>query len=102
MDELVDVIGRDTRLGGGGSNIENLSRQSTALSHGILAGLVENFDLVAVGERAAVPGVAVLPPHGVRNRLGESSVRRQRIDGSQGARVGKVGERVVVTGSWIW
>lgn len=102
MNDLVDVVGGYARFGSGSGNIEDFSRKSAALSHGILARLVEDFDLVTVGERAAVPGVAVLPPNGVRNRLRESSVRRQRVNGSQGARVGKIGERVVVTGSWIW
>jgi hypothetical protein len=99
VDDLIDVIGGYARLGGGSGNVENLSCKSAALSHSILTRLVENFDLVTVGERAAVPGVAVLPPHGVGDRLRQSSVRRQRVDGSQRARVGEVGERVVVTGS---
>lgn len=102
VDELVDVIGGNARLGSGSGNIEDLPCKSAALSHSILARLVEDFDLVTVGERAAIPGVAVLPPHGVGDRLRQSSMRRQRVDRSQRARVGEVRERVVVTGSWIW
>lgn len=102
VDELVDVIGGNARLSSGSGNIEDLSCKSAALSHSILARLVEDFDLVTVGERAAIPGVAVLPPHGVGDRLRQSSMRRQRVDRSQRARVGEVRERVVVTGSWIW
>lgn len=102
VNNLVDVIGRHTRLRGGGSNVEDLSCKRAALSHSILSSLVENFDLVAAAEGAAVLGVAILPPHGVRNRFGEGSMRGERIDGSQRAGVGEVGERVVVAGSWIW
>jgi hypothetical protein len=76
VNDLVDVVGGYARLGSGSSNVEYLSRKSAALSHSILARLVENFDLVTVGERAAIPRVAVLPPHGVGDRLRQGSVRR--------------------------
>jgi len=102
VNDLIDVVGRHARLSGSGRDVEDLSRKLATLSHSILALFVENFDLVTVGEGSAVSGVAVLPPYGVRNRLRKSSVRRQRIDGSQGSRVRKVGERVIITGSWIW
>jgi hypothetical protein len=36
----VDLIGRDAGFGSPGSDVEDLSRQSTALSHGVLARLV--------------------------------------------------------------
>lgn len=102
MNDLINIVGRHARLSGSGSDVEDLSRKLAALSHSILALLVENFDLVTVGEGSAISRIAVLPPHGMRNRLRKSSVRRQRIDGSQGSRVRKVGERVIIAGSWIW
>lgn len=101
VDNLIDVIGRNARLGRGRSNVKHLSRKFANLSHGIYSSLVEDIDLVSVRERAAVPRVSILPPYGVSNRLGERSVWRERIDRSQRAGVGKVRERVEVTGSWI-
>ncbi len=74
VDNLVDVIGRYAGLGGFRGKIKDLARKLTNLAHGFYALGVENIKLVAVGQRPAVLGVAILGPHGVRNRLGNSSV----------------------------
>lgn len=102
VDDLVDLIGRDTRLRGRGGNVEDLSSKLAGLSHSLLALVVEDVDLVAVRKRAAVLGIAVLPPCWVRDGLGQGSMLGQRVNGAEGAGEGIVGERVVVAGRWIW
>lgn len=99
---LVDLVGRHTRLRGSGGNIKDLSRKLAGLAHSLLGLLVEDLDLVSVREGAAVLGVPVLPPCRVRDGLGQGAVLGQRVDGAEGAGVGIVGERVVVAGCWIW
>lgn len=102
VDNLVDVIGRHTRFGCRSSNVEDLASKFADLAHSILACLIVNLELVSVGERAAVLGVAVLPPDGVGDRLGEGSVLGERVDGSKLSTVGVVWKRVIEAGSWIW
>ena len=102
MHNLVNLVGRDAGLRGSSSDIEDLSGQLAGLAHSLLALLIEDVDLVAVREGAAVLGVAVLPPGWVRDGLGEGSVLGQRVDGSERAGEGIVGKRVVVAGCWVW
>lgn len=99
---LVNVVGSNARLGSSGSEIEDLTRELADLAHGFYALGVENVKLVAVGQRAAVLGVAIFGPHGVRDRLGNGSVLGQRVDRSEGSREWEARERIVVTGCWIW
>ncbi len=81
---LVNVVGGDARLGRSSRKVEDLARELTNLAHGFYALGVQNVKLVAVGQRATVLGVAILGPHGVRDRLGNGSVLGQRVDRSQG------------------
>lgn len=48
VDDFVDVVGRDSGLRGGGSDIKDLSRQAAHLTHGILALGVEDLNFVTV------------------------------------------------------
>lgn len=82
MDDLIDLVGRHTGLRGGRSDIKNFSREFTGLAHCLLTLVVEDVDLIAVRDGAAVFGVAVLPPGRVRNGLGQGAVLGQRVYGS--------------------
>lgn len=67
VDQLVDVVGRDAGLGRGRSKIEDLACQPADLAHRSNALRIVDVDLVAVYQRSAVLGVAILPPGGMRN-----------------------------------
>jgi hypothetical protein len=82
MHYLIDVIGGDAGLGCGSCNIKNFARQATSLSHGLLALGIVDFELVATAECSVVLGVAVLPPDGMGNRLGDDPAVGKRIDGA--------------------
>lgn len=82
MDNIVDVIGRNTWFCSGRGNVEHLTGQSAAFAHGFLSLGVENFNLVSMSQRTVVLWIPILPPDRVRNRLGQGSVLRQRINGA--------------------
>lgn len=96
---FVDVVSGNTRLGCGSSDVENLSSQLAALTHSILSLCIEYVDFVTVDDGSTILRVAVFPPHGVRNRLGERSMFRQGINWSKCTGERKVGERVVIPSS---
>ena len=50
MDDLVDMIGRDSRLGRSRSDVENLPSHLAHLPHPFLLFLVEYLDLVPAHE----------------------------------------------------
>lgn len=101
VDDLVNLVGRDARSQGGGSNVQDFSRQAAHLAHAILGLGVEDLDLVRPSERAAGLGDTVGSVVRVGDRLGDGALLGQRVDGSQGAGVGEGGEGVVVSGFWI-
>jgi len=74
VDHLIDVVGSDAGLCRGGGNVEDFPSESAALPHCLLPSRVEDLDLVAGGQVAAVSGVAILPPDGVGDRLGQGSM----------------------------
>lgn len=94
----VDLIGSHTRFCGSGSNIKNLPREPTALSHCILAGLIQDFDLVSIQQRTGVFGITILPPYGVWNGLWQRTMGRQRVDRSKFAGEREIWKRVVGSG----
>lgn len=67
VDKLVDEVGRDAGLGCSRSKIEDLACQLADLAHRSNTLCIVDVDLVAVYQRPAVLGVAVLPPGGMRN-----------------------------------
>lgn len=91
----VDLVGRYTRLGRSGCDVENLTGELAALAHSSLALGIEDINLVAVDNGATVLGIAILPPHGMRDGLGERSVRRERVGCTERPRVVEVGEWIV-------
>lgn len=97
----VDLIGRDAGPHSSSSDVENLSGESADLAHRILCLLVQDLDLVPVDEGPPRLGDAIGGVVGVGDRLWDFTSRRQRIDGSEGAGVRKVRERVVVAGLWV-
>lgn len=74
MDNLIDVIGGHAGLCSRCSNIEDLASKLAGFAHSILTLGVKNFDLVSVQEGPIVLGVAVFPPYGVGDGLGEGSM----------------------------
>lgn len=102
VDDLVNMVGGNSRLSGGGGDVKNLTGQLSNLSHGLNAFSIKDLELVSVDNGSAVLGVAILRPYGVRNGLGDLSRLRQRVDGTQRAGEVEAGEGVVVTGCWIW
>ena len=101
MDNLVDVVGCYTRLCRRCRNVQNLTRQSAHLAHAILLLLGENGNLVPVDKDLLRARNAILGVIRVLDALLHLTLRRQRVDGSQGAGVGEGRERVVVSGRWI-
>lgn len=74
MNNLIDVIGRHAGLCSRRSDIQDLAGKFASFAHSILPLGVENLDLVSVQEGSIVLGVAVFPPYGVGDGLGEGSV----------------------------
>lgn len=99
--DSVDLVGSDARSDRSSSDVENLSGQPADLAHRILRLLVEDFDLVPVDEGPSCLGNAIGGVVRVGDRLWDFAPRRQRVDGSKGAGVRKVRERVVVAGLWV-
>jgi hypothetical protein len=91
----VDLVGRYTRLGRSGCEVENLTGELAALAHGSLTLGIEDINLVPVDNGAAVLGIAILPPHGMRDGLGKRSVGRERVGSAERPGVVEVGERIV-------
>ena len=100
MDNLVDIVGRDPWADGGGGDIQDLARKAGDLPHRILALRIEDGDLGPAGTRAVLRN-AILGPLGVGYALWNDALRREGIDGSDGAGVMESGERVVDARSWI-
>lgn len=102
VDDLVNVVGRNSGFSRSGGNVKNLTGELSNLSHGLNAFSIEDLELVAVDNGSAVLGVAILGPHGVRNGLGDLSRLGQRVYRPQRAGEVEAGKGVVVTGCWIW
>lgn len=100
MDNLVDIIGRDSGADGGGGDIQDLAREAADLPHRILGLRVEDVDLRPARPRAVLRN-AVFGPLGVGYSLRNDALRREGVDGSDGARVVEGGEGVVDARSWI-
>ena len=100
MADLVQIVGRDARLYGGGHDIQDFPPQHAHLAHGGLSLSIEEVELVPVHEALALgnTGVGVV---GTRDGLGHLALRGQGVDGPQGAGEGEGGEGVVETGCWI-
>jgi hypothetical protein len=76
VNDLVDVVGSNTRHGGASGNVQDLACQSADLAHTFLLGLVENGDLVLadkdlLGARDTIFGVV-----GARDVFGDLALGR--------------------------
>jgi hypothetical protein len=102
VDNLINVVCRDSGLQFASSEIQNLTSQSANLTHAFLLLLVQDSNIMAanellLGTRDTIAGVVR-----VRDRLGNGSLGGERVDGSQGTAVREGRVRVIVAGSWIW
>ena len=100
VDNLIDVVGCDTRLQFTSSSIQDLASQAANFAHAFLLLLVENGNVMAtndllLGARNTIAGVVR-----VGDRLGDRSLGGQRVDGPQ--RTGVRERRVWVEGAGIW
>ena len=98
---LVDVVGCYAGLCGRSGNVQDLTRQSAHFAHAVLLLLCENSNLVPVDKDLLRAGDAILCVVWVLDALLDLALRRQRVDGSQGAGVREGRERVEVTSCWI-
>jgi hypothetical protein len=101
VDDLVNVVGGDTRLRRRRRNVQNLTRQSAHLAHAILLLLGEDSNLVPVDEDLLRARDTVLGVVWQLDALLHFTLRRQRVDGSQGTGVGECWERVEVSCRWV-
>lgn len=101
VDDLVNVVGGYTRLRCRRGNVQNLTRQSAHLAHAILLLLGEDSNLVPVDEDLLRARDTVLGVVWKLDALLHFTLRRQRVDGSQGAGVGECWERVEVSCRWV-
>ena len=99
--DLVDVVGCDTGLCGRSGDVQNLTRQPAHLAHAVLLLFCEDSNLVPVDKDLLRAGNAILCVVGVLDALLDLALRRQRVDGAQGAGVGEGRERVEVASCWI-
>lgn len=100
--DLIDVVGRNTRLQFAGSSIQDLTRQAANLAHAFLLFLVKNSDVVTTNDLLLGAGNTIAGVVRVGDRLGDCSFGGQRIDRSQGAGVRERRVRVESSGGWIW
>lgn len=102
VDNLIDVVGCDTRLQFTSSSIQDLASQAANFAHAFLLLLVEDGNVMAtnnllLGARNTIAGVVR-----VRDRLGDRSLGGQRVDGPQRTGVRERGVWVEGAGIWIW
>lgn len=100
MDNLVYVVGGNSRAYSGGGNVENFTGEATDLAHAILGLGVEYLDLIPA-RHGTVLGDPIFGPFGVPYALRDYTLRREGIDGAERASVVEGRERVEVAGSWI-
>jgi hypothetical protein len=102
VDHLVDMVRRSTRLHLPRSNIQDLARQTADLAHPILLLLIQDRDVVPAYKLLLGPREAVLRVVGMGDGFGNGPRRRQGVDGAQGAGVLEGGERIELSGGWVW
>jgi hypothetical protein len=61
MDDLINIVRSDTRLGGSRGNIQDFSRQSANLPHSVLALLIQDLDLCPPSEGSFAMWYAIPP-----------------------------------------
>lgn len=102
MDDLINVVGSDSRLEGGSGDVEDFTSQAADFAHALLLCLVQDRDLVPADKDLLRVGNAIVCVIGAHNVVWQLAAGRERIDGPQGAGVWEGGEWVVLTGGWIW
>lgn len=101
MDYLVDIVGRNTGLHSSCGEVQNLTSKATDTAHALLLLLVQDLDAMLTEHALFRAGDTISSIVGVGDRLGNSALGRQRIDGAKRARVLERGVRVEKAGSWI-
>ena len=102
MHNLIYIISRDSGLGGGGSNVEHLTREAADLAHTLLLCLVEDGDLVPSNKDLFGSRNAIFRVIGSRDVCWYFTARRQRVRRPQRSGIRESRERVVLAGGCIW
>jgi len=100
VDNLVYVVGGDSGADSGSGDVENFTREAADLAHAVLGFGVEYLDLIPA-RHGSVLGDTIFGPFGVSYALGDDTLRREGIDGAEGASIVEGREGVEVASSWI-
>lgn len=76
VDNLIDLIRRDSRYSSSSSKIQDFSGQFADFTHSLDTLSIQNLEFIAVDNRSAVLGITIYRPYGMRNRLGNRSLVR--------------------------